>query len=114
MGQLLNSRVLRVERDLRAVRDKATSSEQLESVREEVAEGLGGVTGGGCGGEIWGFQLVLSELQELKKKQKLVVFNKENLRKDLEEAEKDISFFQKTVGRNRQEETRTLCVMSRS
>lgn len=34
MGQLMKLREVRVERDLRAVRDKATSSEQLESVRE--------------------------------------------------------------------------------
>lgn len=34
MGQLMNWMVLRVERDLRAVRDKVTSSEQLERVRE--------------------------------------------------------------------------------
>lgn len=34
MGQLMKLREVRVERDLRAVRDRATSSEQLESVRE--------------------------------------------------------------------------------
>lgn len=33
-GQLMKFRDLRVERDWRAVKDKATSSEQLESVRE--------------------------------------------------------------------------------
>lgn len=42
-------------------------------------------------------QLVLSVLQELKKKQKPVVFYKENLRKESEEAKKDISFFRKQL-----------------
>ncbi|PQQ21831.1 hypothetical protein Pyn_19869 [Prunus yedoensis var. nudiflora] len=43
MGQLKNWRDWRVERDLRAVKDKATSSEQLATEEKDVAEGLGGV-----------------------------------------------------------------------
>lgn len=42
-------------------------------------------------------QLVLSVFQELKKKQKPVVFYEENLRKESEEAKKDISFFRKQL-----------------